>query len=158
MKGNNDFIKYAQNQRNSISNNNLLISPAKQPTTYFNTQAISLLAFYVYVVLLPHLTLWIAALCSLCGFICLTWRPQKTTILSLGSIYRLVFIMQTDCVLRDVVVNSYTQFIFNNLREYVLLNSKLFIENNPLHYVNEKKILVINKEKSKCSFGTICKS
>ena len=55
-------------------------------------------------------------------------------------------------------MNSYTQFIFNNLHECVLLNSKLFVENNPLHYVHEKKIRVKNKEKSKCSFGIICKS
>jgi hypothetical protein len=39
----------------------------------------------------------------------------KTTILSLDGIYRLVFIIQTDCVFREVVVNSYTHFIFNNL-------------------------------------------
>jgi len=55
-------------------------------------------------------------------------------------------------------VNSYIQFMFNNLHECVLLNSKLLVENNPLHYVNEKKIHVKNKGKSKCSFGIICKS
>ena len=55
-------------------------------------------------------------------------------------------------------MNSYTQFIFNNLRKCVLLNSKLFVENNSLHYVNEKKIRVKNKGKSKRSFGIICKS
>jgi len=55
-------------------------------------------------------------------------------------------------------VNSYTQFIFDNLYECVLLNLKLFVENNPLHYINEKKIRVKNKGKSKCSFGIICKS
>ena len=42
-------------------------------------------------------------------------------------------------------MNSYTQFIFNNLHICVLLNSKLFVENNPLCYVNEKKIHVKNK-------------
>jgi hypothetical protein len=47
--------------------------------------------------------------------------------------------MQTDYVLREALVSSYTQFMFNNLHECVLLNSKLFVENSLVHCMDEKK-------------------
>jgi hypothetical protein len=57
-------------------------------------------------------------------------------------------------------VNSYTQFMFNNLHECVLLNSKLFVENSPVYCTvcMRRKIHIKHKGKSNCSFGVICKS